>query len=104
MTMQVQRRNVGIAAEAIVPLAAGHSIVIVHGNGPQVGLLPLQAEAYEGAEPYPLDVLDTGTQGMTWISDPAGTAEPAAAAEPGGDPAHYGRGGCGWRGPSWSTR
>ncbi len=64
MTIQVQRRNVWIAAEAIAPLSAGHSIVVVHGNGPQVGLLSLQAEAYKGAEPYPLDVLDAGTQGM----------------------------------------
>ena len=38
--------------------------MVVHGNGPQVGLLSLQAEAYAGAEPYPLDVLDAGTQGM----------------------------------------
>jgi carbamate kinase len=38
--------------------------VIVRGNGPQVGLLTLQAESYQGAEPYPLDVLDAGTQGM----------------------------------------
>ena len=38
--------------------------MVVHGNGPQVGLLSLQAEAYEDAEPYPLDVLDAGTQGM----------------------------------------
>jgi carbamate kinase len=64
MTTEVQRRNVGIAAEAIAPLAAEHSIVVVHGNGPQVGLLSLQAESYTGAEPYPLDVLDAGTQGM----------------------------------------
>jgi len=64
MTTEVQRRNVRVAAEAIAPLAAEHSIVIVHGNGPQVGLLSLQAEAYRGAEPYPLDVLDAGTQGM----------------------------------------
>ena len=64
MTIEVQRRNVAIAAEAIAPLAAEHSIVVVHGNGPQVGLLSLQAEAYQGAEPYPLDVLDAGTQGM----------------------------------------
>src|SRR5215204_2545607 len=64
MTTEVQRRNVRVAAEAIAPLAGQHSILIVHGNGPQVGLLSLQAEAYEGAEPYPLDVLDAGTQGM----------------------------------------
>jgi carbamate kinase len=64
MTTEVQRRNVAVAAGAIAPLAAEHSIVIVHGNGPQVGLLSLQAESYRGAEPYPLDVLDAGTQGM----------------------------------------
>ena len=64
MTTEVQRRNITIAAEAIAPLAAEHSIVVVHGNGPQVGLLSLQAEAYREAEPYPLDVLDAGTQGM----------------------------------------
>ena len=64
MTTEVQRQNVRTAAEAIAPLAAEHSVVVVHGNGPQVGLLALQADAYQGAEPYPLDVLDAGTQGM----------------------------------------
>jgi carbamate kinase len=64
MTIAVQRRNVRIAAEAIAPLTAEHSVIVVHGNGPQVGLLALQADAYKGAEPYPLDVLDAGTQGM----------------------------------------
>ena len=58
MTTEVQRRNIRTAAEAIAPLAAAHSIVVVHGNGPQVGLLSLQAEPYHDAEPYPLDVLD----------------------------------------------
>jgi carbamate kinase len=64
MTTEVQRRNIKVASQAIAPLAAAHSIVVVHGNGPQVGLLSLQAESYQGAEPYPLDVLDAGTQGM----------------------------------------
>jgi carbamate kinase len=64
MTTAVQRRNIRTAAEAIAPLAPEHSVVVVHGNGPQVGLLALQASAYTGAEPYPLDVLDAGTQGM----------------------------------------
>jgi carbamate kinase len=64
MTTEVQRRNIVVAAKAIAPMAADHSVVIVHGNGPQVGLLSLQADAYKGAEPYPLDVLDAGTQGM----------------------------------------
>jgi len=64
MTIEVQRHNVRVAAEAIAPLTAEHSVIVVHGNGPQVGLLALQADAYKGAEPYPLDVLDAGTQGM----------------------------------------
>jgi carbamate kinase len=64
MTTEVQRRNVAVAAKAIAPMAAEHSIVVVHGNGPQVGLLSLQADAYKSAEPYPLDVLDAGTEGM----------------------------------------
>jgi carbamate kinase len=64
MTTEVQRKNIATAAKAIAPLAASHSVVVVHGNGPQVGLLSLQAESYAGAEPYPLDVLDAGTQGM----------------------------------------
>jgi carbamate kinase len=64
MTTEIQRKNIKIAAQAIAPLAVEHSIVVVHGNGPQVGLLSLQAESYQGAEPYPMDVLDAGTQGM----------------------------------------
>ena len=64
MTTEVQRQNVRVAARAIAPLATGHSVVVVHGNGPQVGLLALQAESYDGAPPYPLDVMDAGTQGM----------------------------------------
>ena len=40
-------------------------VIALGGNGPQVGLLSLQAESYADAEPYPLDVLDAGTQGMT---------------------------------------
>jgi len=64
MTTEVQRQNVRIAAQAIAPLAAEHSVAVVHSNGPQVGLLPLQAESYTGAAPYSMDVLDAGTQGM----------------------------------------
>ncbi|MGH2984822.1 MAG: carbamate kinase [Solirubrobacterales bacterium] len=59
-----QRGNVRTAVEAIAALAAEHDVVITHGNGPQVGLLALQGEAYEGVEPYPLDVLGAETEGM----------------------------------------
>jgi carbamate kinase len=39
-------------------------VVVTHGNGPQVGLLALQAEAYQEVHPYPLDVLGAETEGM----------------------------------------
>ncbi len=38
--------------------------MLTHGNGPQVGLLALQADAYQDVEPYPLDVLGAESQGM----------------------------------------
>ena len=41
-----------------------HQLVLSHGNGPQVGLLALQAAAYKDVEPYPLDVLGAQTEGM----------------------------------------
>jgi carbamate kinase len=59
-----QRGNVGTAVAAIAEVAAEHDVVVTHGNGPQVGLLALQAEAYEGAAPYPLDVLGAESEGM----------------------------------------
>ena len=64
MTAQNQRENVRIAAQALAPVAAGHDMVIGHGNGPQVGLLALQGAAYTSVETYPLDVLDAETEGM----------------------------------------
>ena len=64
MTAEVQRRNVRVAARAIAPLAADHQLVIAHGNGPQVGLLALEADSYKAVEPYPLDVLGAETEGM----------------------------------------
>ena len=59
-----QRRNVALAARALAELANEHELVVTHGNGPQVGLLALEAEAYDGVEPYPLDVLGAESQGM----------------------------------------
>jgi carbamate kinase len=64
MTADVQRTNVRIAAQALAPVSRDHQLIITHGNGPQVGLLALQAHAYAGVDPYPLDVLGAETEGM----------------------------------------
>jgi carbamate kinase len=60
----VQLANVKQAAASIAALCAEHDVVVTHGNGPQVGLLALQNEAYGDVRPYPLDVLDAESEGM----------------------------------------
>ena len=64
MTAETQRDNVRTAAPALAPVAGKHQLVLSHGNGPQVGLLALQAAAYTEVEAYPLDVLGAQTEGM----------------------------------------
>lgn len=64
LTHEVQRANVRAAARALAPVAADHELLLSHGNGPQVGLLALQAAAYSEVEAYPLDVLGAQTEGM----------------------------------------
>jgi carbamate kinase len=64
MTADVQRDNIRKAAPALAAVARRHQLVLSHGNGPQVGLLALQASAYEEVEAYPLDVLGAQTEGM----------------------------------------
>jgi carbamate kinase len=64
LDVRAQRHNVSTAVDAIAQLAARHRVVVTHGNGPQVGLLALQAEAFKEATPYPLDVLGAESEGM----------------------------------------
>lgn len=64
MSYDNQLENIRAACDRLAPVAAEHELVIGHGNGPQVGLLALEAAAYAEVPPYPLDVLDAETQGM----------------------------------------
>jgi carbamate kinase len=78
----VQRRHVREAAQALVPLAAEHDLVLCHGNGPQVGTLALESESDPAlSQPYPLDTLGAETQGMIgyWLAQElhnSGVAKP----------------------------
>ncbi len=61
---EVQRINIEKAAAVIAQIAAERQVIVTHGNGPQVGLLALQAHAYQSVSPYPLDVLGAESEGM----------------------------------------
>ncbi|WP_025821209.1 carbamate kinase [Shewanella marina] len=61
---ETQRQNIITAAKTIAAIAEEYNVVLVHGNGPQVGLLALQGLEYKKVSPYPLDVLGAETQGM----------------------------------------
>jgi len=64
MTMDRQRANVATACRSLAPVAEMHELVISHGNGPQVGLLALQASSFDEVSEYPFDVLGAQTEGM----------------------------------------
>lgn len=68
MTAEQQRVNVRHAAMPLAELiAAGHQIIVTHGNGPQVGLLELQAAAGPPNGVHSLDLLGAQTEGMIGI-------------------------------------
>ncbi len=61
---EVAQRNMKVAAEILGEIALEHQLVITHGNGPQIGLLALQSEAFRDVRTYPLDVLGAESEGM----------------------------------------
>lgn len=64
LSVENQYQNIDATTKLIAKLAGRYRLVIVHGNGPQVGLLALQNAAYPSVPTYPLDVLVAETQGM----------------------------------------
>ncbi len=64
-TAREQYRNAQKAAQLMVEIVKkGYELIIVHGNGPQVGNLLLQMEAAANSiPPFPLDVCDAMTEG-----------------------------------------
>jgi carbamate kinase len=64
MSIANQRASIAEACGPLARIAAKHELVVSHGNGPQVGLLALQAAAYDSVSVYPFDVLGAQTEGM----------------------------------------
>lgn len=64
LSAENQYRNIAQIADVVASLSQEYQVVIVHGNGPQVGLLALQNQANSDSPAWPLDVLVAETQGM----------------------------------------
>lgn len=64
-TVEEQYANIRIACKQLAEIAAGHDLVLTHGNGPQVGKIHLQNEAAAAqTPPMPLDVCGAMSQGQ----------------------------------------
>jgi carbamate kinase len=80
----IQIEHVAEAAPALAKLATDHQLVLVHGNGPQIGMLALESAADENlTAPYPFSELVAETQGVIgyWLQQGlanAGLATPVA--------------------------
>lgn len=61
---EIQANNIARATRNIADIVTNDELAITHGNGPQVGLLALQAEGYPEVTPYPFDILDAESAGM----------------------------------------
>ncbi|SES38180.1 carbamate kinase [Psychrobacillus sp. OK032] len=64
-TIEEQQQNIMESAEPVLALMEqGHTVVITHGNGPQVGNTLIRGEMAKSVIPeYPLDVYGAETQG-----------------------------------------
>lgn len=61
----IQLQHVSEASPALAKAAMEHEVVLVHGNGPQVGMLALESAADPAlAHPYPFSDLVAETQGV----------------------------------------
>lgn len=68
LTVENQRENIRQGMDSLKSiLSTFGGVTLVHGNGPQSGLLVLESAAYEkstGLKQMPLDVIDAKTEGM----------------------------------------
>lgn len=60
----IQAERISVAAAAVADIAEAHDVVVTHGNGPQIGMLALQAAALDGGPAAPLDQLGAESEGL----------------------------------------
>ncbi|MGW8195910.1 MAG: amino acid kinase family protein, partial [Desulforhopalus sp.] len=63
-TIEQQFENLKLPVQQIARLATDYSVIITHGNGPQVGNLMLQQECCNLVPSLPLEILVAQTQGQ----------------------------------------
>ncbi|CBG91741.1 carbamate kinase [Citrobacter rodentium ICC168] len=68
LSAENQQRSIQLFAKIAATLADDYQLVIVHGNGPQVGLLALQNVVYTDSPAWPLDILVAESQGMIGVA------------------------------------
>lgn len=59
-----QLANITRSARILAPIVRDHSVLLTHGNGPQIGLLALREAAVAPESAQPLDVLGAQTEGL----------------------------------------
>ena len=64
MAYETELNNVRKASHQILSLYRNNELIITHGNGPQVGLIALQQEAFKDVTPYPLDAMGAQSIGL----------------------------------------
>lgn len=64
MAYETELANVKKASSQILSLCRNNEVIITHGNGPQVGLIALQQEAFNDVAPYPLDAMGAQSIGL----------------------------------------
>ncbi len=60
----IEKTRIGILFSRASEIAEEHDVIVTHGNGPQVGLLALEAAALDPDVHWPLDILDAESEGM----------------------------------------
>jgi carbamate kinase len=80
---EIQEHHVLDAVAHLVRVAEGNTLIVTHGNGPQVGMLAVESASDPVLDhPFPFDALGAQTQGMIgyWLAQALANALPTRRA------------------------